>query len=594
LPRLFLAMSVSTLLAGYIAPLVTVTLGWAVTTTQRDFRVVLFGLMALLSLVLLMTGSRGGLLGVGIALGAFALCQAIRSPRITAIIAPKVLIGIGVAGLIAASLGFVVLTLPRALGSSNEGRVDMWRSAVEMTADHPVFGVGYGMFGRAFREYRDPTIVQDKLAHAHNLYLNTLSELGVVGTAIVIWLAGTAITRIWRNYRAQIDRRRQMRLEAACCALLGFGAHSLVESFSITPIIFMVLSLLAYVMTPLPESRVVTPPKETRLYTAILLVIVLVWGVGMLIFDSAQNSYMQAFRRQTASEALADVAAAKASDPSLRLYDLVTAFLVDQNTTQPTDAIWVYESVLQLEPTWEIGWANLAALYATNDQPQAAFEAIQRAYALNNSTPALVWWARYADLTKGAPDDKIVKNYVRAMSNAYVLNRVLPVSSFWQETPLSQQALEEFAANVPLDWQYRIWQAQNPSRIAALIPTTPQTSAEWWIVGQEALNTGNATEALTAFETALALLPDNSQRGDYEASRAEALIATNAPQTDIELAIRRAKFYGLWLEEIPTVEGVEEDDAPRSTSINAIEFAAVLYGRPPLFDYSEALDYPDR
>ena len=595
LPRLYLAMSVSTLLAGYIAPLITVSLGWALTTMKRDYKIVLLLLMALLILVLVMTGSRGGLLGLGVALGAFAVCQLIRSPRVTRVISARILIATSTVVGIVAALGFVILTLPRGIGTSNEGRVDMWRSAIEITADYPVFGVGYGMFGRAFRNYRDPEIVQDKLAHAHNLYLNTLSELGVAGAVVIVWLGGATILVIWRNYRTQTDRRKQMRIEAVCCALLGYGAHSLVEAFSITPIILMVITLIAYAITPLPQSRVVTLQKGHRNLAIGLLVIVVAWGMAQLLFDAAQNQYMQAFRQQTVADALQNVQAAKALDPNLGLYDLSIAYLVAQDAIHSNDAIDAYDNALAIAPTWEIGWANLAASYADDLDFANAFAAMNKAYALNHNTPMLVWWARFADVSKAIPDADIVTSYIRAMDNAFTIKRVLPLSTFWQETDLSKQALEEFAIAIPLDWQYRIWRVQDPSWLPALIPTNPQTYSEWWIMGETAFEAGNIQVALDAFDKSIALLPSADLRGDFEASRARALLALNAPMVDIELAIKRAKFYGVWLEEIPKLTPESEDSALiQRTSINAIEFAAVLYGRPPLFDYDERLAYPDR
>lgn len=58
-PRLTLALNISTLLAGYAAPLVIVTAGWAL-TARRPYRVALWLLSAGLLIVLILTFSRGG------------------------------------------------------------------------------------------------------------------------------------------------------------------------------------------------------------------------------------------------------------------------------------------------------------------------------------------------------------------------------------------------------------------------------------------------------------------------------------------------------------------------------------------------------
>src|SRR5262249_52464120 len=56
--RLALAMNISTLLAGYVAPLVTVTAAWALTARRRDYRRVLWILTGALLVVMILTFSR--------------------------------------------------------------------------------------------------------------------------------------------------------------------------------------------------------------------------------------------------------------------------------------------------------------------------------------------------------------------------------------------------------------------------------------------------------------------------------------------------------------------------------------------------------
>ncbi|NJR12604.1 hypothetical protein HC776_01585, partial [bacterium] len=92
LPRIALPMAVSTLVAGYTAPLVVVAGVWAVTTRGRAYQVILGGLALLLAGVLLLTSSRGGALSLGAALGALLLMRLGQQPRVRALIPPRVLI----------------------------------------------------------------------------------------------------------------------------------------------------------------------------------------------------------------------------------------------------------------------------------------------------------------------------------------------------------------------------------------------------------------------------------------------------------------------------------------------------------------------
>lgn len=584
LPRLFLAMSVSTLLAGYIAPLVTISLGWALTAARRDYRWILGGLAALLLLILLMTGSRGGLLGVGVALGAFTVFQLVRWPQLTQRIPARLIVGGAVVIGVAGALAFVLITLPRGDGGSNSGRLDMWRSAIAITADHPLTGVGYGLFGRAFRDYRDPLVVQDKLAHAHNLYLNTLSELGIVGMIVVVILGIVAARLAWQHYRSLTDRPRQLRLEAVFCALLGYGAHSLVEAFSITPIMFLVLALVAYAITPQPASRLSERTAGSRPLALLLLMLLIGWYIALFNFDRAQAHYMQAFGRSNAQEALADLEAAHASDPTLNLYPLARAYVLD--VSDDPGAIAAYQQALLLEPTWDIGWNNLARRLAEQGQLAAALEAADHAYQINRNSAALTFRTELAEQLSATDSETLVEDYSRAITNDYIYLQILPLAPYWDQTPLRRQALEAFVALSPLEWQYRIWAAHDRSRLAGLVPAHPVSANDWWVTGQNALDTGDATSAVTAFARAAALAGSS---GDYYVQLAQAQITAGLPAATVAVSLRRADFYGTFLEDTAALwrltDPTQGVTAAARQRLNAIEFAAVMYGRPALFDF---------
>jgi O-antigen ligase len=80
------------------------------------------------------------------------------------------------------------------------GRVDLWRVGWRMVEDRPVLGVGAGNFPVAAVHYllrpglteRDEIIV-DYRRVAHNIYLTVLSELGVVGLALFLFILFLAL-----------------------------------------------------------------------------------------------------------------------------------------------------------------------------------------------------------------------------------------------------------------------------------------------------------------------------------------------------------------------------------------------------------------
>ncbi len=70
----------------------------------------------------------------------------------------------------------------RLFSFSNDGRTVLWRAALNEFDAHPIFGDGAGSFQRWWYAHRtSPYEVED----AHNLYVQTLGELGLVGGALL-------------------------------------------------------------------------------------------------------------------------------------------------------------------------------------------------------------------------------------------------------------------------------------------------------------------------------------------------------------------------------------------------------------------------
>ncbi len=70
---------------------------------------------------------------------------------------------------------------------SNHGRTVLWRAALDDFLAHPVVGSGAGSFGRWWLAHRTTFYFVEE---AHNLYLQTLAEVGVVGFALLVALLG--------------------------------------------------------------------------------------------------------------------------------------------------------------------------------------------------------------------------------------------------------------------------------------------------------------------------------------------------------------------------------------------------------------------
>ena len=87
----------------------------------------------------------------------------------------------------------------RLFSLSSNGRLDTWESALKDARAHPALGSGAGTFERWWLENRDVGL---KVRDAHNLYVETLAELGPVGLAAlfaIVVLPLVAAIRARRN-----------------------------------------------------------------------------------------------------------------------------------------------------------------------------------------------------------------------------------------------------------------------------------------------------------------------------------------------------------------------------------------------------------
>ena len=241
-PNLLAAMLVPALVFSLFA------LGW---TRSAAGRWLLVGCIALFTVTIFLTQSRGGLVALAAALAA-ALVFA--GPVRRHFVALTV---------VAASVGAIYYTAfasPESLArvtnpGGGTGRSDLWSIASGVIADHPVQGVGAGNFPVVSREYATETInlqyvrlVVDTPEETHNAYLGLFTELGLVGLVTFGVVVLATLTLALRATRA-FARAREPELELLSRALF-----------------VGLVGLLAALRVPLGAAReaVLAPPRVSR------------------------------------------------------------------------------------------------------------------------------------------------------------------------------------------------------------------------------------------------------------------------------------------------------------------------------------------
>lgn len=149
--------------------------------------------------------------------------------------------------------------------SSNKERKYIWESAIEMTKEHPVFGVGKGNWKKEAKHTYFPRIEQKykyklpDLGHAHNTYLTWSSETGILGLTLSLsfWLIVA-----WSLY-SKLPNLKSGTLELALTigTLAGQGnlfLAGLFENNFGTAVILLLISMLiglSSLKTPLDTNR---------------------------------------------------------------------------------------------------------------------------------------------------------------------------------------------------------------------------------------------------------------------------------------------------------------------------------------------------
>jgi len=580
-PRLAWALNSTNWLAGYVAPLILLTGGWAYTLRRQDFRRVLWGLTGALLLVLIFTFTRGGYMSFAAGLGTLTLMRLAQVDNLRERLTPRTLAAVGlVVGAIAFTAVFVVMVSQvRGRSSGDQVRLDLYRSAVEMTVDNPALGVGPGGFGRALRSYRDPELARDRMGAAHNAYLGIASEGGLIALAGVAWIGLLLLQTWWRNWRNEPNWQRRLRLEVTIAALIGIGVHSMVDIFNRTPNVLMISLLVAYSITG-HKSVLDDRPQGLRWPAAVGLVILAGYALWFTQLNQAYSSYADSLR----GNSIAAAQSAADRDPNLNLYPLQVAHIMGQEAYERNrsldEAIAAYERVLDLEPTWDVGWLNLAALYELDGDLETAFTHVQTAYAINPLTPSALHLARLGEETGLLPEDDVINLYETVM-----IRQSPPRSPFWQATDLRRDVLAQTVPDLRLDHQYRAYIAyDNPDAAAALVPEDPQTAAAYWVVGEHALTvTGDAESAETYFSDAI---DQNPRNGDYYVSRARARVALG-DITGAEADLMLADLLGTALEYPNYIRAQMADTPTERNDLLRISlpgrgvnysFSAVLYG----------------
>lgn len=216
---------------------------WALSFRNIIVRLGIWAVIPLGWHAIFLTGSRGGLLGVGVTIVAIS----VRSKR--------KLLGLM---LILAFLGIYQWQGGEVLKDRMEsmqdyeqegsamGRLDAWNAAIRMVMDNPATGSGLGSFTVAFPYYSSK-----KPREAHNTFFQLIGESGLLAGFAYVFLVGGVLVGLWKNgnrLRDHVETTNDRRLlfllnEAVFVSFFGLTVCAMFLSLQVYEIFYYLLIL---------------------------------------------------------------------------------------------------------------------------------------------------------------------------------------------------------------------------------------------------------------------------------------------------------------------------------------------------------------
>jgi hypothetical protein len=128
----------------------------------------------------------------------------------------------------------------------NAGRISHWKVALDQSREHRVRGLGAGTFDEQWYQGRPGT---GQVTEAHSLYVETLSELGIVGEALLAIL-------VLSLFAAAVMRRHRREVAGVVAAVAAvWAAHAAIDWDWEMPVVTVIPLILAAGAASIPARR---------------------------------------------------------------------------------------------------------------------------------------------------------------------------------------------------------------------------------------------------------------------------------------------------------------------------------------------------
>ena len=263
-------------LAAILVPAAALSVGigslWA---KSSGLRLASYAAGAFCLVATFLTVSRGGLIALAVSLAAAVMFGGRWRLRIVVLAVITIFLGVYyIAALAPPQARDRILQTTQGQQQLLEGRTTIWQVGWRMVQANPVKGVGSGNFPIVSRRYvlqpgaipRSDLII-DTPKVAHNIYLEILAELGVVGLSFFLLIAFFSVQsalRAARGFKARDDPAAELLSRCLAVAILGMLTASFFISIELDKHLWLLLGLGPVLLNISRHGEREVPHRELR------------------------------------------------------------------------------------------------------------------------------------------------------------------------------------------------------------------------------------------------------------------------------------------------------------------------------------------
>ena len=366
-------------------------------------RAAVIGLGALTLIVCLVTGARSVWLGLVVMTAVVAIMWIGSRSRREALAATLrtgrgriiliAILGLGAAAAVVAGPGILIR-----MGFGDPYRPGYWLASLRMFAARPVLGQGPGTWAAERAPFTTPGDLDFYIPHGHNVFLQTMAELGIVGvlaSVVVVVVVGRLVAR---SLSGTAEQRAPA--WAAIAAVAYLAGHQLVDVVTNLPVVLFALALpisrldaLALARDRRPETTGGWSPRSvgSRVPALIAMAVVIGIAIGWLGWTTRlavrHQEAVDAANSGNWDTALALAQDVVAADQDMPAYHVTLGLaLVRAGENDAAEAELRTAATIDEFPQ---AWLDVAAIDSAGGRTDAARAALDRALRLGRQQAAI-------------------------------------------------------------------------------------------------------------------------------------------------------------------------------------------------------------